>query len=339
MVGALPTSSYIFLKLGDDNKMATSVMKKKVSMSGKSKESELQVYCRKCTKIKSSKEFYTKVDDLDSNGFMSICKECCGQVYDNSYAVERSFERALLRTCKILNLAWVPNAVDATKNHMDKGKARGQEEFSVFGIYKSKLMTLANLAGDKALTFEEYPTQESLISNTPEQEENETYQELQDFWGKRPYEDVQFLQKEFNALGGADAFKDDRPKAILLREICFQMLDIEKSRDGAGVEKKVKVLAELMGSSAIRPDQKKVADGSKSAEAYGLWLADIERYKPCEWYKDKSIYKDVDNIKNEFETHVLRPFLNFWGFQKDFNFEGAVDTTEALSDDSVYSED
>lgn len=300
---------------------------------------DLQVYCRKCQETKSSKEFYTSVDSLDSNGFMSICKSCARDIYENNFVVEKSFEKALLKTCKTLNIAWLANAVDATKTHVEKLKFQGKTDIQTFGIYKSKLSTLANLSGDNALTFEEYPTQESLIINTVEQEENQTYQELQDFWGKRSYDEVQFLQKEFNALGGADAFKDDRPKAILLREICFQMLDIEKSRDTAGVDKKVKVLAELMGNSAIRPDQKKVADGNKSSEAYGVWLADIERYKPCEWYKDKSIYKDVDNIKEEFEKHVLRPFLNFWGFQKDFNFEGAVDTSEALNDESVYSED
>jgi hypothetical protein len=314
--------------------MATSVTKKKVLVKkNKSNENELMVYCRKCMKTKPSKEFYSKVDSLDSNGFMSICKECCGNIYENNFAVERSFEKALLRTCKSLNLAWVPNAVDATKNHMDKKRAGGQEDFTVFGIYKSKLMTLANLAGDNALTFEEYPTQESLVVNTPEQDESSTYQELQDFWGKRPYEEVQFLQKEFNALGGADAFKDDRPKAILLREICFQMLDIEKSRNEAGVEKKVKALAELMGNSAIRPDQKKVADGNKSSEAFGVWVADIEKYKPSEWWKQQDIYKDVNNIKEYWELHVLRPFLNFWGVQKNMTFPGAVERND-FSDDN-----
>jgi hypothetical protein len=319
---------------------ASNVVKKKVLVKkNKISENEIQVYCRKCTKTKPSSAFYSAVDSLDTNGFFSICKECCNIIYENNFAIERSFEKALLRTCKMVNLGWIPNAVDATKNHMDKKRASGQEDFTVFGIYKSKLMTLANLSGDKSLTFEEYPTKESLAVNTPEQDASESYQQLQDFWGKLPYEDIQFLQKEFNALGGADAFKDDRPKAILLREICFQMLDIEKSRGEAGIEKKVKALAELMGNSAIRPDQKKVADGSKSSEAYGVWLADIEKYRPCDWYKDKSIYKDVDNIKNEFETHVLRPFLNFWGFQKDFNFEGAVDTTEAINDESASLEE
>ena len=311
--------------------MAAKTLPRKKSLKS---DSDLQVYCRKCQETKSSKEFYTSVDSIDSNGFMSICKTCANSLYENNFAIERSFEKALLRTCKSLNIAWIPKAVDSAKTHIDNFKSQGKTDIQVFGIYKSKLMTLGNLSGDSVLTFEEYPTQESIKVNTPEQEANETYQELQDFWGKRPYEDIQFLQKEFNALGGADAFKDDRPKAILLREICFQMLDIEKSRDQVGVEKKVKALAELMGNSAIRPDQKKVADGNKSSEAFGVWLADIEKYKPAEWWKDQSIYRDVNDIKGYWDTHILRPFLNFWGVQKNMNFPGAVEREELFNDSS-----
>jgi hypothetical protein len=111
------------------------------------------------------------------------------------------------------------------------------------------------------------------------------------------------------------------------------MLDIEKNRDGAGVDKKVKSLAELMGNSAIRPDQKKVADGNKSSEAFGVWIADIEKYKPAEWWKNQNIYKDVNNIKEYWNINILRPFLNFWGVQKNMNFPGAVERND-FSDDN-----
>jgi hypothetical protein len=305
------------------------------SLPRKNKVDEIQVYCRKCMKMKvAGKDVYQSVDlTLDKNGYMSICKECCQEIYENSYAIEHSLEKALLRTCKILNVGWIANAVDATRNHIDKGRAKGQEDFSVFGIYKSKLSTLANLSGDQALTFEEYPVIESVKNNTPEQEENQTYQELQSFWGKgKSYEDISYLQNEFNELGGATAI-DDRPKAILLREICFQLLEIEKDRlANKDVEKRVKALGEMMSNSAIRPDQKKVADGNKSSEAFGVWLADIEKYKPAEWYKNQDIYKDVNGIKEYWDTHILRPFLNFWGIQKNMNFPGAVEREDSFDD-------
>jgi hypothetical protein len=87
-----------------------------------------------------------------------------------------------------------------------------------------------------------------------------------------------------------------------------------------------------MGNSAIRPDQKKVSDGNKSSEAFGVWLADIEKYKPAEWWKSQDIYKDVNDIKGYWDTHVLRPFLNFWGVQKNMNFPGAVERDDSFND-------
>jgi len=297
------------------------------------------VYCRVCQKIKDSSFYYLSVDRvLDKNGFMSICRSCCNEIYDNSFTVENNFEKALLRSCKILNVGWSVNAVDATRNHVDKFKSQGKEDIQVFGIYKSKLSTLSNLSDDQALTFEEYPSVESFVVNTPEEDADATYQDLQLFWGKgKSYEDISYLQNEFNELGGTDV-RDDRPKAILLREICFQLLEIEKDRSaGNNVEKRVKALGDMMSNSAIRPDQKKTADGTKSSEAFGIWVADIEKYKPAEWYKDQDIYKDVSNISHYWKIHILRPFLNFWGIQKDFNFEGAVDRDDSLEEDSVQS--
>jgi len=308
-----------------------------IRTSGKSDEK--LIYCRKCMKDKAAKEYYSATDStLDRNGFMSICRKCCGEIYDTSFTIERNFEKALLRTCKILNVGWIANAVDATKTHVDKLKAKGQEDIQTFGIYKSKLSTLSNLANDQTLTFEEYPSIASFVVNTPEEDADATYQDLQSFWGKgKSYEDISYLQNEFNELGGTDV-RDDRPKAILLREICFQLLEIEKDRSaGTNVEKRVKALGDMMSNSAIRPDQKKTADGTKSSEAFGVWVADIEKYKPAEWYKDQDIYKDVSNIGQYWKTHILRPFLNFWGIQKDFNFEGAVDRDESLEEDSVQS--
>ena len=39
-------------------------------------------YCRKCSMIKSKLQFYDTTDMyLDSNGCMSVCKDCAGEIY------------------------------------------------------------------------------------------------------------------------------------------------------------------------------------------------------------------------------------------------------------------
>jgi hypothetical protein len=302
--------------------------RKPLSRTNKPDESK-KVYCRRCMEMKSEKDFFQAVDtELDRNKIMSVCRKCCDELYNNNFTIERNFEKALLRTCKMLNIAWNAEAVISAKKHVDKFIADGKTDIQVFGIYKSKLMTMTKSQELQTFTFEEYPSAESIKTNTPEQEEDLSYQDLKSFWGDtKTYEEIDYLQNEFNALGGL--VSEDRPKAILLRELCFLLLEVKNKRDGKqSVDKELKTIAELMQNSAIRPDQKKVADGNKSSEAFGVWLADIEKYNPTEWYKDQSIYKDVNNIKEYWDVNILRPFLNFWGAQKNFDFEGAVERSD-----------
>jgi hypothetical protein len=319
-----------------------------MAIRSKRKEIEEQkVYCRKCMASKKSTDFFVATDEyLDSNGRMSVCSACCNLIYNNIYSAEKNISKSLLRCCRMLNVRFDEDAVEATKAHLNTLAQSGKETSNVFGIYKGKILSSAkkNFSDKNStldLTFYE-PV--GLVFNSDDPVENhedeKTAEELNKFWGEgKSYEEIVYLQNEFNELGGATT-KDDRPKAILLREICFQMLDIEKNRNSPGIDKKVKVLAELMGNSAIRPDQKKVADGNKSSEAFGVWLADIEKYKPAEWYKNQNIYKDVNGIKEYWDTHILRPFLNFWGVQKNMNFPGAVERDDSFNDSpSDISED
>lgn len=301
----------------------------------KKKESK-NIYCRRCMEEKNERDFYTAVDyDLDKNGKMSICKSCCNDVFDSSFTIEQNFEKALLRTCRILNVAWDGIAVSAAKSQIDKWQIDGKKDIQFFGIYKSKLSSFAGRAssGLSSLVFNEYPNLEmsSEEEASDEEKNNNSYEELKAFWGDYPLDKLIFLQEEFNKLGAAEA-KDDRAKIIILKQICYQLLVMEDKRlsGDTNVEKEFKVLDAMLKSAAIRPDQKKVGDGNRSSDAFGVWISDIEQYRPAEWYEDQDIYKDVSNFKEMLRDHVLRPFLNFWGFQRDFNFEGAVDTEEAL---------
>jgi hypothetical protein len=306
----------------------------------KRKKQEIKTcYCRKCQKDKKETEFFSATDEfLDSNKKLSICKDCCNEIYNSMLKSEGSMSKAILRCCRILNMKFDEDAVDATKIHLETMRKNETESDKVIGIYRGKLATVCkkNFKDKNAiidLTFQE-DVGLRLSADDPieDHEDEKTAEELKLFWdGVQSYDDIAYLQNEFNKLGGA-TLKDDRPKAILLREICFQMLDIKQNRGNPGVDRKVQALAKLMGDSAIRPDQKKVADGNKSSEAFGLWLADIEKYKPSEWWRDQNIYKDVNDIKGYWDTHVLRPFLNFWGVQKNMNFPGAVERNDFLDD-------
>jgi hypothetical protein len=300
-------------------------MKKKVSMSKKSKEPELQVYCRKCMKTKSSKEFLIANDlELDKNGYMSICRVCCKEIYDNSFAIERSLEKALLRTCKILNVAWIPNAVSSTKTHVDKMKAKGVSDSSVFGVYKSKLSTLSNLVGDSLLTFEEYPSAESLniSDDVTESEEDLVY-----IWGTgKSYEELTWLEKKYAKWIKNPNAEVEYNIEVLLRLICQKELEIRRKQQSNGnYDAESKALQELMKNTALTPLTQRASDVGNDSLCIGNIIKEMETKEPADVFEDQSLFKDYDHIEEKYiNPYIVRSIKTFTTGIKDFdiNYRG-----------------
>ena len=49
---------------------------------------------------------------------------------------------------------------------------------------------------------------------------------------------------------------------------------------------------------------------SSNDEVFGVTLATISQFTPEEFYKDKQLYKDWDEIGDYFDRHVCRPMQN-----------------------------
>ena len=98
-----------------------------------------EVYCRKCMKTKKPSDFYQSTDSvLDSNLLMSVCKSCVSELYVNLYKAERTMEKTILRLCRILNIKFDTQTIEATKIHLKTQNKEDNDE-SVYGIYKAKL--------------------------------------------------------------------------------------------------------------------------------------------------------------------------------------------------------
>ena len=69
-----------------------------------------------------------------------------------------------------------------------------------------------------------------------------------------------------------------------------------------------------------------------SSKIFGVWLKDIEQYRPAEYFEDKKLYEDYDGIMEYFNKFVLRPMRNLLtgsrDFDKEFSLEEDVDCGE-----------
>ena len=140
-------------------------------------------YCRKCQKLKHEAEFYKAVDlVLDSNGKMSVCKECINEMYvlfvDSEHG---SISKAVLKICRMLNMKYDETAIYSALEHM---KIKESDESKFFGFYRLKLLTnnrttISDSSID--LTYRDNPI---INTNYEMSTEFEVSKDVIDFWGK-----------------------------------------------------------------------------------------------------------------------------------------------------------
>ena len=309
------------------------VRKKTTTISSpKKKESpKEEVYCRKCMQTKSSTDFYQAVDKyLDSNGLMSICRDCMQEMLDRALLVEHSMDNAVLSLCRTLNVKYDERAIESIRTSMDNADKDGKKFDFTFGKYLN-LLPRFSPRGEGAkfesrsvldLTFKEPPI--FVHGNSLNQEDNgeETVEELEVFWGAGlETDDYAYLEKEKSNWESTHKFKT-HAEIIVLKEVCYQQNNIRKLRLANKLTTNdVKQLQELMKLGDMSPSSQNAASSGKNLEAFGMWIKDIEKDSPADFYKDKQKFKDIDGIEEYAEKYITRPLKNFITGSRDFNVD------------------
>lgn len=281
------------------------------------------IYCRKCQETKDETRFYKATDSLiDSNGFMSVCKTCCTDIYNAFFLEEKDISRTILRVCRILNIRYDTDAVDSTIQQVATYSEKGAVSDNIFGMYKSKLISVQKTRiGERGntsdYTFEEPSVLPPSVKLEGDEKEIES---LEQFWGIGfDYEDYSFLEKELSEWKKTSKC-DTKAEESLLKEICHKQLDIRKKRLSGGVTGNlVKELQDLMKTAAVDPSKVSASQTGKSFDTFSNFIKVIEQNEPADYYKDKKLFADYDNIGFYFEKYVTRPLRNFVTLSRDFN--------------------
>ena len=127
---------------------------------------------------------------------------------------------------------------------------------------------------------------------------------------------------------------NDKTIDILVKQICYQLLDIYKDRQcGAAVDKKIKTLRELMNDSGLLEKQNKASAQRKNV---GMTIRDIEFHKPIP--ENHAIFDDVDGCKNyifgaagcyfkaDGKENIYTKFYDEW--MKDYSIDLITDMIE-----------
>lgn len=295
-------------------------------------------YCRKCMKNKKHTEFYPCVDNglVDANGLLSVCKDCCSAIFDVFYDQHGSMEKAILQTCRVLNIRYDETAIGFTVGHINTMLQQDKPIERIFGIYKAKLsQSQKGAIGDKnaAEDFTFVEPGYAIVAN-PLRDDEENARNLIMFWGENlERDDYVWLENELAEWKKTHKC-DTKAEETLLKEICYKGLEIRQARrnnrsPGGLVEEYQK----LMKTAGVDATKTSIAGSGKAQDLFSSFIKTIEQNEPAEYFEDKQLFKDIDNIDFYYKKYVTRPIKNFITQSRDFNVE--QDTEE---DDTLWEE-
>lgn len=307
----------------------------KTNNSSKRKVASDEGYCRKCRKTMVLSNFYDATNTvLDTNGKMSVCSSCCNNLFNEYFSIYNNFEIALQLTCQDLDVRLSKEAIKQVQSQIENAMSKGRKMNKIFGVYKSKLgSTGKNNTGMESFRYKD----SDYLIDDKEISTDDIDDDLLLFWGKgfENIDDYIFLETELSSWKQTHRC-DNQAEVTLLREICIKILEIRKTREkGDNVGNLQKELQDLMKTASVDPAKANQASAGKSHEAFGLWVKDIEQFRPAEWFEQQEKYKDMDGFIPYIKNYIVRPIKNFLSGTRNFFVDDNIDANldnEPLSD-------
>jgi hypothetical protein len=290
-------------------------------------------YCRKCEKTLPLEKFFEATNPfLDSNGYLSVCKDCCNGIYYHYYSIYSDIKKSIQLTCQDLDVRFSIKALEQAQSQIDKLLSNGKKADAVFGTYKSKLSSTTK----KNESMDCFRYKDSDCSTTKNKiiiedletdfDDGEIDDDLLLFWGKGfSFEDIVFLEAELSNWKQTHKC-DNQAEITLLKEICIKILAIRTKREKSeSASNDLKELQDLMKTASVDPAKANAASAGKSHDCFGLWVKDIEQFKPAEWYEKQEKYQDMDGFIPYIKNYIVRPIENFLTGIRNFFVDDNID--------------
>jgi hypothetical protein len=311
--------------------MPKALRKKSLKVSPPDEIGSTLIYCRVCQKVKHVSNYFQATDPLDVNGVMSICKPCISEIYLKHYTFQKNLEIAIYQTCKSVNIRYDENAIASTKVQLIT-QEKTDDDSTVFGIYKSRLGSTDSKAGGSIaagnLIFSE--SNNNYGDDNKEEAVFDESESVKEFWGEKfTVEEYRFLETELAAWKKSYSC-NNRGEEFYLKQICLKILSLQTA--SGKTDNILKSIQQLLKDSALTPAQQTASSSGKGMDTWGSMVKTVEETTPAEYYKDKELFKDFDNIGAYIKKYITRPLKNFVTGSRDFN----VSTDDDVEYDSEY---
>lgn len=261
-------------------------------------------------------------------GRLPLCKECLTKIF-KSYASEYGdTKKAMKRMCMAYDLYYNDSIFDKCNDGSD----------TIMGNYIKKL----NMAQYKGRTFDNSLKEGfSFDSVTPIKQMPQTKHKVVEInekdisnWGDGfSPEDYEILNSHYKYLTDANP-QCDSNQEIFIMDLCYTKMQQMKAVREGKVDDYNK-LTESYRKSFTQAGLKTVKETNNEEFTVGVTAETIEKYTPAEYYRNKGLYKDFDNLSDYFSRLILRPLRNLIHGTKERDFEFYVKE----GDEDDYSEE
>lgn len=287
------------------------------------KEVELHKCCYCGTRRPLSKDFYKSNSDFFmGTGRLPICNMCLNDLYEIFLDRYKKPEAVIKRMCMMFDLYYDESLIDSSV----KAKSKPIAEY----IRKLNMIQYKNKSFDTSL-------HEGFSFRRINEKDSEDY----DFGGDQIHPDdvirwgdglsatdYSVLRSHYKLLKEANPNYDSNQE-IFINDLCYsKMLQLRSIRQGDidGFNK----MSDQYRKTFEKAGLKTVRDTSGDEDfSFGVNIEMIEKYTPAEYYKDKTLYKDFDNIGDYFTRFILRPLKNLMHGTTERDYEFYVKEEDA----------
>ena len=283
--------------------------------------------CHRCgMKSDTISNFYKIHNGVYLNlGYLPMCKACLNElfnIFDNQYGDQRM---AIQRICMICDL-YYSDAIFSASYSKDTGNF-------VLGNYIRQLSML----GQQGKSFSTSLSEDFAFGQFKTVEVNGETIRAEDVeqWGTGfEAADYEVLNSHYKLLKTANPNCDSNQE-IFITDLCYtKMQQVKAVREGRVDD--YNKLTDTYRKSFQQAGLKTVKETNGSEDfSLGVTGEMIERYTPAEYYKNKKLYKDHDNLGEYIERFLLRPLRNLMHGTNDRDYEYYVKDEE----ENVYSDD
>lgn len=244
-----------------------------------------------------------------NNGYINICNNC----RDNLYYQLVDFyngneERAIEKMCQLFDWIYHEDALVAARQ-ISSDRSRISHYLA-----KKNLGQTASIGATyfDTIKFDYKNNQGNIIESREQTKDNNVSVSASaiDRWG------IGFAESDYKNMDDHyRMLKRNNPNAdnnqeIFIKDLCsIHMLKIRALQNGDSKEyaNLVEQYAKTFKQAGLRTVEEKDSSNDKT---FCMTLGFISDYTPEEFYQDKSLYSDWDDIGEYIERHITRPMIN-----------------------------